>query len=159
MYRYRDAQKEDFDTIASFPQNAREQFYMFPNGTFPVQGPRLYETSLQRHLPTVLLNDDGLIVGYSVFYGWEKQQKCHLGNFVIAPSARGKGAARYLLNTMMRRAKDELNVQELHLVCHNPNTPALLLYTNVGFVPYGVKEMKDGEGNPIAGILMKIDLH
>ncbi|WP_010268850.1 GNAT family N-acetyltransferase [Paenibacillus senegalensis] len=156
MYKYRDARKEDFDTIASFPQNAREQFYMFPNGTYPVQGSQLYEVSLQRHLPTVLLKGSE-IVGYSVFYGWE-QEKCHLGNFVVAPSVRGQGAARFLLMTMLKRAKEELKVSELHLVCHNPNTAALLLYTSVGFVPYSVKKMKDGEGQQLAGISMKIDL-
>lgn len=158
MFTYRDAQKEDFKTIAQFPQNEMEQFYMFPSGTYPVNSEQLYETSLQRHLPTVLLNESGNLIGYSVFYGWEKEQSCHLGNFVIAPTARGRGAARFLLMTMMERAKNELKVKELHLVCHNTNTPALLLYTSIGFVPYEVKKMKDGQGRPLVGIVMNIDL-
>lgn len=157
MYTCRDAKEEDFTVIAAFPENKTELFYMFPRGAFPLDPNHLLEVSRERFLPTVI-ESEGAVVGYSCFYGHEEGEKCWLGNFIIHPKSRGKGAATYLLETMMERAGEELRVRELHLVCHNPNTKALLLYTKLGFTPYGVRILKDQDDQPIAGITMMKEL-
>jgi ribosomal protein S18 acetylase RimI-like enzyme len=58
---------------------------------------------------------------------------------IIDPEHRGKGAGRYLIDVMTERAKEELKVTELRLVCHNTNTRALVLYYKVGFKPFDIK--------------------
>ncbi|WP_445667475.1 GNAT family N-acetyltransferase [Paenibacillus sp. FSL H8-0034] len=56
---------------------------------------------------------------------------------------RGKGAAEYLIGSMMFTAKDELHVKALHLVCHNTNTRALMFYTKLNFKPYEITMRTD----------------
>ena len=46
------------------------------------------------------------------------------------PEAPGQGAGKFLVETMIRRAGDELGVREVRLVCHNVNTGAFLFITN-----------------------------
>jgi len=74
------------------------------------------------------------------------------------PKFRGTGAGKFLIGVIQMRAKKELKAKELHLICHNTNTKALLLYRKLGFQPYGLKEMNGFDHRVIAGILMKIAL-
>ncbi|CAN7285437.1 hypothetical protein LJR153_001406 [Paenibacillus sp. LjRoot153] len=59
---------------------------------------------------------------------------------------------------MVAKVKDELNVQELHLVCHNVNTRGLIFYTKLGFKPYLVEKKTNHTGQTIAGIRMKLSV-
>ncbi|QYR19636.1 GNAT family N-acetyltransferase [Paenibacillus sp. sptzw28] len=157
MYKYRNTNQDDFNIIATFPQNKVELFYMFPRGLFPVKPEQLYEVSMTRLLPTVIEYCDE-IVGYSNLYDLVTGDHCWLGNVIINPRYRGKGAGKYLVNLMIERARKELEVQELRLVCHNTNTGALLLYNKIGFKPFEIKIMNDYGGNEIAGIKMKKEI-
>jgi len=157
MYTYRNVSREDFNLLSSFPQNKVESFYMFPRGTFPLDPMHLYEVSQTRVLPTVI-ESDGSLVGYSNLYDLVEGDHCWLGNVIVNPAYRGKGAGRYLIEVMIERARNELKLKELHLVCHNTNTKALLLYSKLGFNPYSTKIVNDYDQNDIVGIKMKMSL-
>lgn len=153
MFRYRNARKEDFQTIAQFPQNRMEYFYMFPKGAYPPDPDQLYEASLNRLLATVIECDQE-IAGYCNVYDLVEQQLCWLGNVIIHPKYRGKGAGKYLITHMMARVRTELNVPELRLICHNTNTTALLFYDKLGFKPFDIVRLNDPDQQIIAGIKM-----
>lgn len=153
MFSYRNARKEDFHTIAQFPQNQMEYFYMFPKGVYPPDKDQLYAASLPRFLATVIECDQE-IAGYCNVYDLVEQQHCWLGNVIIHPKYRGKGAGKYLITRMMERVKHELNVPELRLVCHNTNTTALLFYDKMGFKPFEIGRLNDPHQQELAGIRM-----
>ncbi|WP_442600705.1 GNAT family N-acetyltransferase [Paenibacillus sp. KN14-4R] len=157
MFSYRDSKKEDFDYISKFPQNKTELFYMFPKGLYPADPEQLYQTSQTRQLATVIEYEEE-IVGYCNLYGLVEGEHCWLGNVIINPRFRGQGAGEYLVNLMLERARNELNVKELRLVCHNINTKALLLYYKIGFKPYDMKIISDPDNNQIAGIIMRMEV-
>ena len=154
MYTFRNANREDFGQIAAFPQDRREAFFMWPRGSYPFSAEALYESAVKRLLPTVVLRD-GEIAGYANLYDLEEGQSCWIGNVIVSPKHRGQGAGKFLVETMIRRARDELGVREVRLVCHNVNTGALLFYHKLGFEPFGMKVVTDHEKREIAGILMK----
>jgi len=141
----RPVRREDFPLIAAFPRNEEEQYYMYPSGTFPLDPEQLAREADGRVRPTVIL-DDGAVIGYCNLYGVEPGSHGWLGNVIVDPSSRGKGAGRFLVETMAAIARDELGLRELRLVCHNTNTAALRLYWRTGFVPYGLEGPKDGSG-------------
>lgn len=153
MFSYRNAKKEDFDLIATFPQNRTEVFYMYPKGLYPLDSEQLYLTSQTRQLTTVIEYEEE-VVGYCNVYDLVEGEHCWLGNVIISPRFRGKGAGKYLINLMIERAKKELSVKELRLVCHNTNTKALLLYYKMGFKPYDMKAINDYNNDEIVGIKM-----
>jgi len=59
---------------------------------------------------------------------------------------------------MLAAAKEDLQLQELHLVCHNVNTKGMLLYSRLGFKPYEIVKRIGPHETIIAGIFMKIEL-
>jgi ribosomal protein S18 acetylase RimI-like enzyme len=157
MLRYRDAERNDFAEIARFPESREEAFYMYPRGLFPLTSDQLEEAAAVRHLPTVV-EVDGQAAGYANFYDLEPGERCWVGNVILRPNLRGSGIGRFLLETMQQRARQELHVKELHLVCHNTNTRALLFYQKLGYRPYDIKPMTDYTLNAIAGIKMRMEL-
>jgi RimJ/RimL family protein N-acetyltransferase len=157
MYEVREARREDFEHIAEFPKDRREAFFMYPKGSYPFSADQLYEVSLTRAIPTVILREDE-VVGYANVYDWTEGESCWIGNVVVNPRHRGQGAGKFLIETMIKKAKEELKVKEINLVCHNVNTRALLLYHKIGFKPFGIKPIIDHENRDIAGILMRYSL-
>ncbi|SDZ10116.1 Acetyltransferase (GNAT) family protein [Evansella caseinilytica] len=156
MYSHRSAVNEDYKTISLFPQDARELFFVYPKGSYPLTAAKLQEVAQSRVNPLVVL-DNGVIVGYGNLYD-VSEDECWLGNVIIRPSYRGKGVGRYLIETMKAYAKSELSVKRFRLVCHNINTKALLFYTKLDFKPFDVKVMTDNEGNEMIGIKMEVRL-
>jgi len=154
VFDARDARREDFDRIAGFPQDRREAFFMHPKGTHPFSAEQLHEVALTRAIPTVVTDGDE-IVGYANVYEWTEHGRCWIGNVIVNPAYRGRGAGKFLIGEMIRRARDQLKAEEVCLVCHNVNTNALPLYHKLGFKPFDMKHVKDWDGRDMAGIMMK----
>ncbi|MDF2669569.1 MAG: hypothetical protein K0R67_1875 [Paenibacillus sp.] len=155
MYTFRGAMRDDCAHICKFPQNSEEVFYMFPSGQFPLQAEAMQEKAESRWQPTVVLDGDR-IAGYGNMYGFEEGKHAWLGNFIINPEYRGKGAGPALIQEMIRLAGDVLGVPKLLLVCHHTNLRALLFYAKLGFKPFDLHQMKNHLGETIVGIQMQI---
>ncbi len=156
MFSHRPVTSDDFNVISEFPQDAKELFFMYPKGKYPITANQLEEVASNRINPTVITHDR-LVVGYCNLYDVSAEE-CWLGNVIIAPSYRGRGVGKYLIETMKVYAKTELKVSFFRLICHNINTKALLFYTKLGFKPFGLKIINDHEGNDIVGIKMEIEI-
>jgi hypothetical protein len=48
MFQFRDAVREDFQWIATFPQNREEAYFMYPRGAYPFRPDELCETARNR---------------------------------------------------------------------------------------------------------------
>jgi ribosomal protein S18 acetylase RimI-like enzyme len=159
MYACRPSQHDDYETICTFPQSEEELFFMFPSATYPLEAAKLEENASKRWCPTVVTGDHGDVAGFANFYGYEEGKHCHLGNVIVAPQHRGKGAASFLIAAMIEKARTELNVPRLLLVCHHTNPRALLFYDKLGFTPCaGIKKMKNSRDEIIVGIQMEMKL-
>lgn len=55
-----------------------------------------------------------------------------LGNVIVSPEYRGKGASEYLINVMLEK-------ETLRLACHNTNSRGLAFYSKYGFKPFDIK--------------------
>ncbi|EGL16858.1 MULTISPECIES: GNAT family N-acetyltransferase [unclassified Paenibacillus] len=157
-YQSRPLSPDDLDVICGLPQHAGELFYMYPKGAYPLTPEQIRETLKTRLCPTVITAEGGGIAAYANLYDCVREKECWLGNVIVAPEYRGKGASSYLIRTMMDKAKRELDVPFLNLVCHNTNTPALLLYAKLGFCPFDVSEKSGPDGKRLAGIHMRASL-
>lgn len=159
MYSCRPVRREDFETLSTFPQTEEELFFMFPSASYPLSAAQLEENASKRWHPTVVTGKDGELAGYANIYGYVEAKQCCLGNVIVAPGHRGQGAATVLIETMIDKAKRELNVPRLLLVCHHTNPRALLFYHRLGFSPCGrLKKMANRRGEVIVGIEMELQL-
>ncbi|MGY3297390.1 RimJ/RimL family protein N-acetyltransferase [Pseudomonas sp. TE6288] len=151
---HRPVQPADIATLCGFPQSPDELFYMFPKATYPLTPAQLSEAIAQRSGSTVI-EADGVIVGFANLYKAEHGGVCALGNVVVAPAARGQGVARYLVQCMIALAREEFAAREIWVSCFNHNTAGLLLYPQLGFVPFGIEERRAPDGSRVALVQMK----
>lgn len=144
----------DIPALCCFPQGPDELFYMFPKATYPLTPEQLSDAIAQRSGSTVI-EADGVLVGFANFYQAEHGGVCALGNVVVAPAARGKGVARYLVQSMLALAREQFAARELWVSCFNHNTAGLLLYPQLGFVPFAIEQRRAPDGSRVALVRMK----
>lgn len=88
------------------------------------------------------------------------QHKASLYTVYVAPSARGTGLGRQLLETAIRHARQHADLRQLLLGVTAGNTAALRLYQSLGFVEYGHEpEALCVDGRYYDEILMRLALH
>lgn len=153
MYSYRSLQLGDLETLCSFPQNEEELYFMFPKAVYPLTPDQIDEVVRNRLEPTVILCNQE-VVSYANFYNHDGES-CWLGNVIVSPDYRGKGASQYLIGIMENIGREKLKVQKLKLVCHNPNTRGILFYIKHGFKPYDISLRVKPSGEYIAGLHME----
>ena len=69
------------------------------------------------------------------------RHKALLIGMYVAPAARGTGAGRALLETVVERARAKQGILLLTLTVTEGNEPAVNLYRGAGFQPFGVEPM------------------
>ena len=89
-------------------------------------------------------------------YGLAPQQRVFIGNVLIAPAHRRQGFGRKLVAHMLHLGFVKHGLPEVRISVVNENTPALLLYTGLGFEPYAIKPWQDPRGTRLAYVHMKL---
>ncbi|MGV8889342.1 MAG: GNAT family N-acetyltransferase [Pseudomonas sp.] len=145
----------DIPTLCAFPQNPQELFFMFPKAQYPLTEDQLQASIAQRSDSTVVESDDS-VMGFANFYTFDRDGVCAIGNVIVSPKARGQGIAKFLVQTMVGLALERHRAREVQLSCFNENTAGLLLYPQLGFVPYGVEERLAPDGRRVALINMRL---
>lgn len=139
---------DDAAFIAAFPQSAEELFHMFPAAAWPFTAEQLLAAAAQRRDP-VVAELDGRVAGYANYAVFEPASHCAIGNVVVAPDARRRGIARFLVGTLAERAQAEYRIPEVRIGAHAGNPAALLLYAAMGFEPYEVQAVRDWRGQTV----------
>jgi ribosomal protein S18 acetylase RimI-like enzyme len=65
--------------------------------------------------------------------------KCHVWGLYVAPEVRRQGVARRLILEAIRFGQSLPGVTHIHLVVNERTRDAMTLYTNMGFVTWGVE--------------------
>ena len=152
---HRPVAEQDLAAICAFTQSAAELFYCFPKADFPLTPGQLQAAIDQRSDSTVVLLE-GAVVAFANFYRWETGGVCAIGNVMVAPAARGRGVARYLIEQMLDTAFTRHQACEVQVSCFNPNIAGLLLYPQLGFLPCGVEERAGKGGERLALIHFRL---
>lgn len=159
MITYRDLLDQDVALVCAFPQNEVESFYASPAIRYPWTPDQVRKIVEQRRSPTVVVDAKDKPIAYSNLYDFDLEEGCcWLGNVLVSPAYRGKAVASYLVEVMMKRAREEHSCTRMKLYCHNTNTRALLLYSKIGFRPCGSKIVLNYEGQNIVAIEMEKNL-
>lgn len=148
---------EDLKSISSFPQSKEELFYISPRLKFPLTPDQILKLLENRYEPTVIVNEkSGQVVAYANLYDY-KDDVCWLGNVIVSKDFRGKGAANYLLETMLMKAKSIYKVKHLLLSCHSTNSRGLAFYHKHGFTPIDMR-ITNLDEQKIITIQMKLEI-
>ncbi|MFD2641903.1 GNAT family N-acetyltransferase [Pseudomonas japonica] len=151
---FRPVQAADIPAICGFAQSADEAFFFFPKCTWPVTPEQLAAAIAQRSDSSVVVEGDE-VLAFANFYQWEQGGVCSLGNVLVSPAARGRGVARFLVEQMIEVARQRHQAREMKVSCFNHNTAGLLLYPQLGFLPFGIEERQDHAGRRVALVQMR----
>ncbi|WDH96905.1 GNAT family N-acetyltransferase [Paenibacillus urinalis] len=146
MYVHRSLEEQDLEIISSFPQTEKELKYVSPKFTYPLTPSQILQISEGRLELTVVLDQrTSEVVGYANIYrDISDESICWLGNVIVSPIYRGQGAAPYLIEVMLSKAKYNLGYHTVRLACHSTNSRGLAFYTKQGFKPFDIKLMNFG---------------
>ncbi|ALJ37541.1 N-acetyltransferase [Azospirillum brasilense] len=156
VFSHRPLTDADIPHICRFARNREELYFLFPRATWPLTPEQVRASLAVRRDPTVVLRG-GEVVGYANFATFEEGCSASLGNVSAAPWVRRTGVAKHLVRIMMDRAFDHHGLPELVLRCFNTNTPGLLLYAAMGFVPIAIEERTAPWGDRLALLTLRID--
>jgi RimJ/RimL family protein N-acetyltransferase len=155
-FTHRPLEEQDADMICTFAQSAEELFFAFPKADFPLTPHVLWETARQRFSPTVLLQD-GSVVGYANFIKVKERGFCTIGNLMVHPGQRRKGAATRLVKVMVCKAFEQYCVRFVRVSCFSHNQAAYQLYHKLGFRPVDMEQRLAADGTPF--LLVNLHLH
>ena len=151
---HRQARESDIPKICLLPESPEELFYCFPKASFPLSGEDIRK-SMEDRTDSTVVELNGRVVAFANFYRWG-QERCSIGNVVVASSVRGEGVASYLIKHMARLAFEQHKAQEVTVSCFNQNAGGILLYNKLGFRPYGIEQRIDYNGDQVALIHFRI---
>jgi RimJ/RimL family protein N-acetyltransferase len=154
MCEYREVSENDYAGICNLIRSEEEMFLVYPNGRFPLTEAQLRELSRLRKELTVAVDGDR-IIGFANLYDYRKCQSAFIGNVVIDVSYRGKGLGKGIVSYMLEQAFVRHDLPEVRISVFSENATALLLYTGLGFTPYGIEERQKRDGTRVALIHMK----
>lgn len=146
----------DLSAICTFARSSEELYYLAPRASFPLTPQQLIASIAQRSDSSVVCCDEE-VLGFANIYRCE-EGACWVGNVVVAPRARRRGVARFLMQRMARLATERHGARELRVSCFNPNTAGLLLYSRLGYTPFALEERLDGQQQPIMLIHLRLPL-
>jgi len=147
----------DLPLLCGFPQNEEELFYLFPSAQYPLTPDQLSRAIARRVAPTVV-EEAGKVVAFADLFRIKNSSYNNIGNVMVAPEVRGRGVGRYLIEQMVNIARTTHGARRVRVSCFNRNTAGLLLYAKLGFVPYGVEERLDWQGQRVALIHLRMTL-
>lgn len=144
----------DLAAICAFAPSASELLFFYPKANHPLTPAQLQVAIAQRSDSTVV-EEDGEVLAFANFYRWQTGGICSIGNVIVAPQARNRGVARYLIEQMLTLAFAKHQACEVQVACFNQNVAGLLLYPSLGFSPFAIEERQDRAGNRLALIHLR----
>ena len=157
MSKFRKASRDDFNAICRLIKSKEELYLVYPSGTYPLTVDQLRDLSERRNELTVMVENRN-IIGFANFYNHEPNKSAYIGNVIIDKEYRGRGFGKEIITYMLRVARKKYNLRVIKISVFSENIPALLLYSEFGFIPYDVEERKNLNGDKVALIHLKAEL-
>lgn len=145
----RQAAPDDYQSICDLIPDEEELFLTYPKGAYPLTVEQLEKLLRRRMEPTVLLAG-GRVAGFACLYGYRRQKSVFIGNLVIDRAERDRGFGKALVLHLIDLAFGKYDLPKVRISVFNRNTSAMLLYSSLGFKPYGVKDEIDYRGDRVA---------
>ncbi len=142
------ATEDHFADIAGLVTSPEELYLVYPSGQYPWCTAQLERLAQMRSDLTVALLD-GEVTAFANLYDVRPNESAFIGNLVVSPRFKRLGIGRSLTLHMVEICKTAYRARP-HLSVFGFNTPAILLYSALGFKPYAVEPREDLNGEKVA---------
>ncbi|WP_369163290.1 GNAT family N-acetyltransferase [Candidatus Thiodiazotropha sp. LNASS1] len=149
------ADNTHFEGIIGLFTTPEELFLIYPSGTWPFDKAQLEKLARERSDFTVVL-DNGRVIGFANLYTSIAGDRYFIGNLVISDAYRGQGIGRRLIRHMCDRIFERY-ASTVYISVFTDNTPALLLYASLGFMPFDIERRTTPKDDSAALLHMRLD--
>ncbi|MEW8152901.1 MAG: GNAT family N-acetyltransferase [Candidatus Thiodiazotropha endolucinida] len=149
------ADNNHFEGIVELFTTPEELFLIYPSGSWPFDKAQLERLSRERSDFTVVL-DNGRVIGFANLYTSIAGDRYFIGNLVISDAYRGQGIGRRLVRHMCDRIFERY-ASTVYISVFTDNTPALLLYASLGFMPFDIERRTTPKGDSAVLLHMRLD--
>lgn len=113
-----------------------------------------FKEDIRLQLPSYsMLGDDDELLGFGQYY--LRAGRCHLARLAVSPQHRGRALGAFLIRELCRLGCRDMKVSDCSLFVLESNSPAMTLYTRLGFKPAHYP----GEMPPIEGCVYLVASH
>jgi ribosomal protein S18 acetylase RimI-like enzyme len=155
LIRFRPAEPDDYPAICRLISSPEELFWVFPSGSWPFNMRQLLYLAQKRSDLTVAADNDE-VVGFADLYDLVARKRAFIGNVVLQVSHRRRGIGKHLVQHMLDRIFTLHELPEARISVFEDNKPALTLYTQLGFAPYGQEARQGPGGRTVTLLHMKL---
>ncbi|MEW8096660.1 MAG: GNAT family N-acetyltransferase [Candidatus Thiodiazotropha endolucinida] len=149
------ASESHYDGILELFTTPDEFYLIYPSGIWPFDRSQLERLARERSDFTVVL-DSKQVIGFANLYTSIAGDRYFIGNLVISDAYRGQGIGRRLVRHMCDRIFERY-ASTVYISVFTDNTPALLLYASLGFMPFDIERRTTPKGDSAALLYMRLD--
>ena len=147
------ATEQHYSAIANLVTSPEELYLVFPSGQYPWDIQQLKTIAKKRHELTIGIVDND-VIAFSNFYDLVPQKMAYIGNVIVAQAYRGQGFGKTLIRHMINVCQQKYQAIP-YISVFNFNTRALLMYADLGFVPFAVEQKLHLNNDRVALIHLK----
>lgn len=147
------AREEHFEQIARLVASSEELFLTSPNSSFPWTADQLKHLSESRKNFTVCLVD-GEVAAFASLYDVLEGEFAFIGNVIVGRHFRKNGIGKALVEHMCELCRWRYKAVP-HLSVFASNTRALVMYSDMGFLPYAIEPYSHTEFGETAVVHMR----
>ena len=155
LIRIRPAGLDDYPAVCRLITSQEELFRVFPSGSWPFNLRQLHHLAEKRTDLTVVTDNDE-IVGFADLYDMVPRTRAFIGNIILRASHRRQGIGKRLVQHMLDKIFTLHELPEARISVFEDNTPALTLYTQLGFKTCGRELRKTPDGRTVNLLQMKL---
>ncbi|WP_006788138.1 GNAT family N-acetyltransferase [Thiorhodospira sibirica] len=153
----REARAEDATAIAELLTDPIERWWSFPEyAPASLQSPAWISEHCAQALLCYVADVDKHIVGFVSLSALEGERSGMLQHLMVAPTHRGQDIATQLVRTALDSSFSRHGLREVHVAIVGGNEPAMMLFAELGFLPYGTREINDPAGQPARLVFLRI---
>jgi len=153
---YRRANADDYAAISGLITTPEELFRVYPAGHYPFSPEQVNRLALVR-MELSVATVSNRVVAFANLYGYEPNQHIFIGNLVIDKNYRDNGIGKGMVQYLLKQVFYKYRLMETRISVFSDNTPALLLYSKMGFEPYQVEERKNFDKQRVVLLHMKMN--
>ncbi len=152
----RRAETSDYQAISQLVTSREELFLVFPNGSYPFTVKQVRYLAEQREDLTVVTADTA-VIGFANLYDVAAGNWAFVGNVILNQQYRGKGIGERLVQHMLDKVFNWHHLPQARISVFEDNTPALSLYSKLGFKVYAREQRCKPDGQRVTLLHMLLE--
>lgn len=156
QFTFRPLVEDDYAILPRLTANADEAARVFWEAQDPADS-RSVRALLASRQDLTVAESRGRVVGVGALYEVEEGRQGYVGPVVVDPEFRGHGVGSMLMSRLLETAFRMHGLREVRARVLGDNEDGIVLFSELGFMPYSNEECPGPDGRERVVVQMRID--